>query len=127
MADTYMFGSTAAVTNPTGLNGLFNSFSVAISQSIAEGVSFGERWPTVQGLVNRASLIMAGFATSGVASSGLAAMIAAAAAWIGTFKTGNTLAGNVVFTDLTPGTAVEDIARKTVSGRFSGAVTETWA
>lgn len=127
MAAAYMFGNTASVTNPTGITGKFASFSVAISQSIAEAVAFGELWVTVEGLVKRASLTMAGFTCSGVTSSGLAGIIQAPAAWVGTFMTGNTLGGNVVFTDVTPGTAVEDAARQTVSARFSGAVTETWS
>jgi len=128
MGQTVLFGTDASVATPSGTGALFNAFSCAITQGVAEAVGFGDTWMRRRGTVKSASASIAGFTTNGTSNDrpGISSLTRTGSTIALTFITGCTLAFTGICTNL--GLAVQFTANQnsTYDYMSDGAVTETW-
>jgi hypothetical protein len=129
MAQDVLFGTDASVTFPSGAGGLFNSWSIAITQGIARAVGFGDTWQRSRGTVLSYSGTIGGHVTKGTANDkpGISAVMTRGGADTTlTSFTGCTLAGTFVFT----GTSISaDYTGNQIMGyalEGDGELVETW-
>jgi hypothetical protein len=132
VAVSILYGTDASCSGPCP--GLFNAFTVSVTQGITQATGFGESWMYSRGTVGSISGSMSGFVVSGSTNSPNTAIMAIGTATgrVGssltfTFGTGGDSIG---FTGIQNGIGwnVEYLGNQTISVGFTGtgAPSVTW-
>ena len=124
-----LYGTSAAVgvALPSGMGGLMNSFTYNLSQSAAEATGFGFQDAFTRGAVRRATGTVSGHPVTGQSlAPGTTSITQASQPTTLTYTTGNTMAFNAVYTQISLGVALEATDTLTYGFTRDGATTETW-